>query len=30
MSTKPLIVDWKGLGKLSWPLSRGHASKAHY
>jgi hypothetical protein len=24
MSTKPLIVDWKGLKKLGWPYSRAH------
>ena len=24
MSTKPLIVDWKGLRKLGWPYSRAH------
>lgn len=24
MSTKPLIVDWKGLRKLGWPYARAH------
>ena len=24
MSTKPLIVDWKGLRKLGWCYSRAH------
>lgn len=24
MSIRPLIVDWKGLKRMGWPLSRAH------
>ena len=24
MSSRPLIVDWKGLKRLGWPYSRAH------
>jgi predicted DNA-binding transcriptional regulator AlpA len=30
MSTKPLIVDWKGLRKLGWPMSRAHTWRMMY
>jgi predicted DNA-binding transcriptional regulator AlpA len=30
MSDRPLIVDWKGLRKLGWPLSRAHTWRMMY
>lgn len=24
MSSRPLIVDWKGLKRMGWPFSRAH------
>jgi hypothetical protein len=30
MSNRPLIVDWNGLKKLGWPLSRAHTWRMMY
>ncbi len=30
MSEKPLIVDWKGLRKLGWRISRAHTWRLMY
>jgi hypothetical protein len=27
MSTRALIVDWKGLKKMGWPYSRAHTRR---
>jgi predicted DNA-binding transcriptional regulator AlpA len=30
MSARPLIVDWKGLRGMGWPLSRAHTWRMMY
>jgi predicted DNA-binding transcriptional regulator AlpA len=30
MSIRPVVVDWKGLKRLGWPLSRSHTWRLMY